>query len=111
MRIKPGVQLNGVHYTLIYAAIIYDFARRYAGYGEGTITSGLEGSHSEHSLHYSGRAVDVRTNDLPGGPLGQVAQELAQWLRAALAFWMPVGQWTVLMEDDHIHISNIAGTV
>lgn len=103
MQVKTGVVLSGVRTLVIYAAFLYDLARRFAGYGEGTITSGREGSHTNGSLHYTGWAVDLRTNDLPGGSTGPVATALATWLRAALAFWLP-GAWTVIQEEDHIHV-------
>lgn len=106
MQFKPGVELADVQPMLHGAAWLYDWARRFAGYGEGTITSGTEGVHSPTSLHYSGWAVDLRTVDLPGGARGHVAQSLAGWLRAALDFWMPIPgrRWLVLLEKDHIHV-------
>jgi hypothetical protein len=106
MRIKAGVQLDGVHFMLWYAAALADWVRQYLGYGEATLTGGREPAdyfgpaRVRATLHPGGYALDFRTNDLPGGSLGDAAQQWAGTLAAALR---PAG-FDVVLERDHVHI-------
>lgn len=59
------------------------------------ITSGRDGEHSATSLHYEGRALDVRTRTLTGPQQEQVATALRTELGA---------DWDVVIEKHHIHI-------
>lgn len=95
MRIKSGVELNGTHPALWYAATAYDWLRQSYGLGEGTITSGTDGTHRVGSYHYQGLAMDFRSTDL-ADPEG-----LAAALRDTLA---PLGWYDVIFEGDHIHV-------
>ena len=101
MRVKPGVNLNGVHFMCFYAAVVYSWLRETNGYGEGTITGGKEGADKvgparvRNTLHPLGRAVDLRTNDLPADVPPQLAAALGQALGTA---------FHVVLEPDHIHV-------
>lgn len=64
-----------------------------------TVTSIVDGVHSTNSLHYSGLAVDLRTNDLPGGPLGDKAKLATARLQDELG-----NEYQVILEKDHIHV-------
>lgn len=105
MKVKSGVELNGVHFLLWYAAALYDAIRQSYSLGEGTITSGRDGGDAfgparvANSQHPAGLAVDLRSTDLPGGPQGEYADAVARLLQQALgqAFY-------VLREEDHIHV-------
>lgn len=95
MRLKAGVQLDGVHYLLFYAATVYDILHQQVAGSEGTLTSARDSQHAQHSWHYQGRAIDVRTRDLPIGA-DQFAIYLAQFL--------PAPTFRIIVEPDHIHI-------
>jgi hypothetical protein len=58
-----------------------------------TITSGVEGRHSENSTHYTGWALDWRIRDYPGDVqrwVGEIKKKLG-------------GRFYVLLEGNHIH--------
>ena len=59
------------------------------------ITSGSDGAHKSNSLHYVGRAVDLRTHDLHP----QELPSLVSRIKNALG-----DQFDVVLEDDHIHV-------
>lgn len=95
MRIKSGVQLDGVHVALWYAATVYDWLRQANGLGEGTITSARDSVHGATSWHPGGLALDFRTTDL----MPDVAAQLAAAMTAALGAY-----YDVIDEGDHIHV-------
>lgn len=101
MRIKAGVVVDGMHYAVMLAAVLYDWLRQENGLGEGTLTGGREpaAGRVKGTLHPGGRAVDLRTNDLPGGAGGEHARELAQVLAQQLG-----RQYDVVLERDHVHV-------
>ena len=66
-------------------------AARIISMGEMVVTSGKDGKHGENSLHYKGRAVDLRTRDF--------TDIWATKLRMALG-----KGWDVVVESDHIHV-------
>jgi hypothetical protein len=59
------------------------------------ITSARDGIHSAKSLHYQGRAIDVRSNDLTADQRARLCNELRRALGAG---------FDVVNEPDHIHI-------
>jgi len=59
------------------------------------ITSGSDGKHGPNSLHYSGNALDLRTNMLNPQEKDLVHRDLVVWLG---------GQFDVVLESDHIHV-------
>lgn len=107
MRIKSGVNLNGVRWQLWYAAAIYDAVRTFNGLGEGTITSGTDpgdmfgAERVAGTLHPSGNAIDLRTTDLPPGYDHAVAQAMLHYLPPP---------WRVVVEQDHLHVEWREGT-
>jgi len=100
--VKSGVNLNGVHFMLWYAVAVYDYLRLANGLREGTITGGRESAPGrvKDTLHPSGRAVDLRTNDIPAN----VRQPLANELQRSLG-----DVFDVVLESDHIHVEYIGG--
>lgn len=58
-----------------------------------TITSGNDGKHSKHSLHYKNKAIDIRTRDME--------QKEKVWRRIKYTLGR---DYDVILEDDHIHI-------
>ena len=93
MRIKEGVNLEGVQWQMFKAAIIAEHV--YGKFGaECIITSANDGSHKDGSLHYQGQALDLRTWNV-GGRETQVHAELKKALG---------DDYDVVLEKDHIHV-------
>lgn len=101
MKIKSGADVNGLHYLLWYAAAVADYLHQAYGFGEATITSGLDGADSigaarvTFSDHPLGRAFDLRFWNIPAASRLAFAQALQQTLG---------GTFRVVLESDHIHV-------
>lgn len=59
------------------------------------VTSARDGEHMEGSLHYEGRAIDLRHRQMPDGAKRLICDELIATLGS---------DWDVVLEDTHIHI-------
>ena len=94
MRFKKGVKIFGVRNELTLAMIIANEVYRNHGYGC-TITSGVEGTHSKASLHYSGCAFDTRTRDIEDWIVSSIYSDIKDSLN---------DEYDVILESDHIHI-------
>lgn len=93
--IKPGVDLRGLAPQMAVAyCIAQDVYREKVGMSC-VITSGSDGKHGPNSLHYSGKALDLRTNSLRPEQVHPVFVAL----KTALG-----GQFDVVLEEDHIHV-------
>lgn len=95
MMIKPGVDLRGLCPQLAIAyTIALDVYREKAG-TVCVITSASDGTHGPNSLHYRGKALDLRTNSLRPDQIHPVFVALKTALGA---------QFDVVLESDHIHL-------
>ena len=93
MRLKDGVNLEGVQWQMFRAAIIAE--EIFAKYGsELVITSANDGKHKDNSLHYKGLALDLRTWHIAGRE-GAVVRELQRALG---------NDFDIVLEKDHIHL-------
>ena len=93
--IKSGVDLRGLAPQL---AIAYTIALHVYHDKVGlpcVITSGSDGKHGPNSLHYKGKALDLRTNNLRPEQVHPVFMAL----KAALG-----EQFDTVLEGDHIHV-------
>lgn len=99
---KPGVQVNGATHWLFEG--LSRAASALGGYGPVTVTSVLDGKHMEGSLHYEGRAADLRSKHIPLNLL----DEALSHLKASLG-----PDWDVIVErrghrgpsgNEHFHI-------
>lgn len=104
MKVKPGVEIALMHPMLLEAILLAHEAYLEAGQ-EYTITSVTDSAHSANSLHYKGRAVDLRTKSLKG----MTPEKMADLIRAKLDdFSRSIGfaksPYDVVVEDDHIHV-------
>lgn len=91
MKLKDGVDLTDVSWRMFHAAIVADGVYQKFG-AEAVITSGRDGKHGEHSLHYKGLAIDLRTSNVRN------PQEVVSALQQALG-----SAYDVVLESDHIH--------
>lgn len=92
--IKAGVDLRGLTPQMAVAYTIASAVYQRHNY-ECVITSGSDGKHGPNSLHYSGRALDLRTNHLRAESVHPIYMKLKQALGE---------QFDTVLESDHIHI-------
>ena len=96
MQLKEGViWTRNVHPAVWRAQLVLDSVTQATVGRRAVVTSAEDGRHSTTSLHYRGRALDLRTRDLTA----RQAREYAKALREALG-----AEWEVFLEHDHIHI-------
>ena len=91
---------NGVLFRDMDACIfdaLYQLACIWEDYNIPTlvVTSGREGKHMETSLHYQGRAVDIRRWNVPEADLASVLTDIRRVLGL---------NWDVVLEKTHIHV-------
>jgi hypothetical protein len=68
---------------------------------ECVVTSANDGRHMDGSLHYLGRAVDLRTRDLHEDVIRKLANALRMRLNGSSIINRP---YQVVVEKDHIHV-------
>ena len=93
--IKSGVDLRGLTPQMAIAYTIASNIYRQHCNVVCVITSASDGKHGEHSLHYKGKALDLRTFNIPTSAISLVVSTLRQNLGE---------QFDVVLESDHIHI-------
>ncbi len=95
MRLKPGVQLGFVPAMIAMQHVVSSVYREMGI--ECVITSGRDGVgvHREGSLHFSDRALDYRTRDVPSPIRATLAKKIADRLGA---------EYDVVLEKDHLHV-------
>lgn len=107
LAVKPGVELAALDLAVMGPALdAAEYAARALGQDVATITSGLEGEHMPGSLHYVGRAIDVRRADrvvLPDGNVRFPDAELARRQRDIIAARLGP-DFDVVLEATHVHI-------
>lgn len=92
--IKAGVDLRGLTPQMAVAYTIACTVYQRHNY-DCVITSGSDGKHGPNSLHYSGKALDLRTNNLRSESVHPIYLKLKQALGE---------QFDVVLESDHIHL-------
>ena len=95
MMFKHSARFSGMHIRIL--SILDDIDDIYLGVTgkEPIITSANDGQHMTKSLHYVGRAIDLRTRNLSLSEQRVVLRELK--LRLGNAF-------DIILEPDHIHL-------
>ena len=94
LSIKPGVTLNRLSPQIVLAVMIANEVYKKHG-ADLVITSGDDGKHLPHSLHYQGHAVDLRIWTIAPSKVPHVVKDLRNALGA---------NYDVVLESDHIHI-------
>lgn len=90
MTIKPGVSITGIAPEAVLGLLVV--ATVFEQWGAHlTVTAVTDGKHMEGSLHYRGRAFDLR--------LPEQKDLIVRELQSALG-----KQWDVVLEKDHIHV-------
>lgn len=94
MKLKDAsVKLDGMDWRLWQAAVVCEAIL--AQYGSDlVITSAKDGKHSAKSLHYEGKAIDIRI-----WKIANRAQQVIAEMKAQLG-----PEYDVVLEDDHIHL-------
>jgi len=94
-----SVQLAGLHES--FRRALPAMEKVYKEFGlELVITCALDGLHSAGSVHYYGKAVDIRSRDPEGTQLTtETKNRIAEKLRVALGCC-----FDVVVEKDHIHV-------
>lgn len=95
MRLKYGTRWEQMHASMEHAIRVCDviFERRVGR--EAIVTSARDGKHSELSLHYVGKAIDLRTRDIEKATQLAITVQIRQALGNA---------YDVVLEEDHLHI-------
>jgi hypothetical protein len=98
--IKPGCDLRGLQPQMAIAYVIIKDIYRDKGY-ECVITSASDGKHGPNSLHYQGKALDIRTRTVQPQDLAGNSGALFESIKRALG-----DQFDVVLEKDHFHIEH-----
>lgn len=95
--IKFGVDLRGLSPQMAVAHTIacWVYFKNTGNPYACVITSGSDGKHGPNSLHYKGKALDLRTNTILPALLPTLVKELR---------WALGEQFDVVLESDHIHV-------
>lgn len=94
MQLKAGVRLLGMKPETVLAVIVAESVYRTHGF-DLVITSAVDGTHTRASKHYSGCAVDFRTNHVPAATQKLIVADLSKALG---------GDFDAILEKDHIHV-------
>lgn len=95
MRLKNGVIWAHMHPSMEHAWEVCERVTWEVCDRDAVITSGRDGVHSQTSLHYEGKALDLRTRDLDADEVERYRWELASKLGA---------DYDIVVEGSHIHV-------
>jgi hypothetical protein len=97
--LKPGVRVTGIKPELVVALMVaqsmFDGVQATM-----TVTSLVDGAHSQNSLHYKGFAVDLRSKNLSDDQKGTVLQAL----KSALGSDFDIILEGVGTPNEHFHL-------
>lgn len=94
MKLKKGVNLQGVRPELVFAMMIVAIIYKEKG-SLLVITSIVDGKHSDTSLHYTGCAFDCRIKNTSTAQVGMIKSAIKEALTE---------DFDVVLEKTHIHI-------
>jgi len=90
--LKPGVNIAGLRPEIVVALIA---AESVFGDRGVVVTSAKDGKHRDHSRHYLGQAIDIRTRHLTD----KQKKEFAELLQVRLG-----DDFDVVLESSHMHL-------
>lgn len=94
LSIKEGVCLLGLNPIMAIAITVLNDVYRFYGCNC-TITSGTDGKHMAHSLHYKGFSLDIRTAGIAQATMDEIIAKSKENLGPA---------FQVVLERDHLHV-------
>ena len=94
MRFKAGVKIEGMVPEMVLGLLVADKVYEQHGF-DCVVTSGKDGVHKKGSLHYQGKAADLRTRYFVSSTLQSVVFDLKTYL---------TNEFDVVLEKDHIHL-------
>lgn len=95
IQIKEGVSLLGLDSKMVLALIICDQVYHDHGIEDCVLTSGTDSKHGEHSHHYKGLAIDIRTRNVEPNKRAPIVTVIQKQLGI---------EYQVVLESDHIHV-------
>lgn len=95
IQIKEGVSIIGLDPKLMMALIIADQVYNDHGIEDCVLTSGTDSKHSDHSHHYKGLAIDIRTSNVEVAMRAPIVAVIQKHLG---------NEYQVILENDHIHV-------
>ena len=96
--VKQGVVLASLtSETFLYPAFVVERVWKENGWGDPTITGGIEGKHLSTSYHYKGVGHDFRFPTWPKNDLIQIKKAVGLLVEA-------LPDYDVIQEATHIHI-------
>lgn len=93
LRFKRGVDIRGLQPEMALGAVVAYTVL--AKYGPVVITSVKDGAHKQNSLHYQGKAIDLRTWHMREDHKTEALSDLRDQLGP---------QFDVVLESDHLHV-------
>ena len=92
---KDGVDFSEMDMDIWYAVSVVALVYEWKGARELVITSGRDGNHMKGSRHNDGRAVDIRTWNVPSDSLDSAVKTTEELLGS---------KYDVVLEATHLHI-------
>jgi len=96
MELKKGVNPIGLRPELLLALIVADQIWKENGF-HFVVTSLNDSKHSRTSLHFDGKAADLRIWDIPSPKLKEMTKELHKRLGDN-------PDYDIIIEKDHVHM-------
>lgn len=94
LSLKPGVLFDRIDISILKA--LPDIETIFRGHGLDTvITSARDGEHMTNSLHYIGKAIDIRTREISPFILAEIHRECQDGLGS---------DYDVVLEKNHLHV-------
>lgn len=95
LTLKSGVLIQELDGLLVW--MLWELCNLWGAYNipEVVVTSGMDGKHMRGSLHYQGKALDIRRWNVPEEDLDEIVQTVRRILGK---------DWDVVPEKTHIHI-------
>jgi len=94
LKLKTGVILDGLHFRMLPVLVAAEQIYHDEGF-DLWVTSGLDGVHSDNSLHYTGKGLDFRTRFFTKAQTKLVFEKL----KVALG-----RDYDYVLHSTHIHI-------